>query len=468
MKSLKNKWRKGIVILLPLLIAAMMIPVISVSAARDPFTDVSRKDWYYESVKYAYDYGLMNGVSDDQFAPQTTMSRAMIVTVLYRMEGEPYTSSSAFLDVPSGTWYTDAVAWAAENNIVNGYSRDHFGPSDDVTREQIAAILYRYADSCGYDVSEQADLSGYRDYDRISDWAEMALSWSNAKGLILGRDENKLAPEANATRAEVATILQRFCENVVDSSEDGENTYTVTYDYNYEDKGEYRTMKVEEGEPIGEMDPPVREGYRFVGWFTDPEEGEEISSDEIFAENLTLYAHWTEHQTVLPKPDHPSEADNYYWDNSEKVLRVENVSDSEDTLTETEAIALLQDRGFDQYKITSDFSADGTFIDETEAVEGKASKHPMYQTVYVTEAGNAWSVYVVDGEVFANPLFYNLESGLESELLISETETLTSYDSETNTFYVTVPKSSGAIVKTVNSIDADTLDELTVEEIDNL
>ena len=181
-----------------------------------PFTDVKSGDWFYEAVQYVYDKGMMTGVSADRFAPASTTTRGMIVTILYRLENEPAVSGgSAFTDVESGAWYADAVAWAAANDIVNGTSATTFAPNSPITREQMAAILYRYAAYKGYDVSQKADLSGYTDAASISGYAKDALAWANAQKLITGVTDTTLNPQGSATRAQVATILMRLCETVV-------------------------------------------------------------------------------------------------------------------------------------------------------------------------------------------------------------------------------------------------------------
>lgn len=181
-----------------------------------PFGDVKSADWFYNDVKYVYDKGMMAGTAADVFAPNATTTRAMIVTILYRLEGSPaVTGTSAFVDVPAGQWYTDAVNWAAANQIVKGTSATTFAPNASITREQMAAILYRYAQYKGYDVTKKADLSGYSDNSQVSAYAKDALAWANAAKLINGVTNTTLAPQGNATRAQVSAILHRFCDGVV-------------------------------------------------------------------------------------------------------------------------------------------------------------------------------------------------------------------------------------------------------------
>ncbi len=180
-----------------------------------PFPDVAEGDWFYDTVRYAYETGLMDGVGDSLFAPNSETTRAQLVTILYRLEGEPEVSgTSGFTDVEAGTWYTDAVAWAAANGIVNGVSETEFAPGKDITREQLATILFRYAEAKGYDVSARADLSAYTDADQIQSYAAESVAWAVAEGLIQGFEDNTLRPAGNATRAQIATILMRFCEGV--------------------------------------------------------------------------------------------------------------------------------------------------------------------------------------------------------------------------------------------------------------
>lgn len=180
-----------------------------------PFTDVSTGDWYYDAVKYVYKAGMMNGTTATSFGPEVTTTRAMIVTILYRLEGEPAVSAaSVFTDVAAGQYYTNAVAWASSKNIVGGYGDGKFGPEDTITREQLAAILYRYAQYKGYDVSATNSLNGFADVGQLSSYAEAAMQWANGEGLITGVTGTTLAPTGSATRAQVATILMRFCENV--------------------------------------------------------------------------------------------------------------------------------------------------------------------------------------------------------------------------------------------------------------
>ena len=189
--------------------------------ARFPFTDVVAGTWYYGAAAYAYNNGLFAGMTPTTFAPNATMTRAMLVSVLWRLAGEPAPKApNTFVDVPDGAWYTDAVTWAAENGVVSGIGGSRFDPSGFVTREQTAEILYNYAHSKGYDVSARADLAAFPDAGSVSGWAEEALSWANAAGLINGtvRDgQTILDPQGSASRAQVAMILMNYVEHVVNA-----------------------------------------------------------------------------------------------------------------------------------------------------------------------------------------------------------------------------------------------------------
>ena len=181
------------------------------------YFDVKPGSWYEQSVQYATEHGLMNGTGANTFEPESTMTRAMLVTVLWRYAGAPKPGANPFTDVPNGKWYTDAVAWAAENGVVNGVGDGKFEPDGSVTREQMATILYRYAQKVGIDTSKHTELSAFPDASRVSAYARAAMQWIVAEGVIGGSRENGqdwLNPQGNATRAEVATILMRFIENV--------------------------------------------------------------------------------------------------------------------------------------------------------------------------------------------------------------------------------------------------------------
>ena len=179
----------------------------------NPFTDISEKDWFYGDVMFVYENGLMLGTSKTLFRPHGTAMRGMMATILWRMEGSPVPKGkNSFTDVEAGKWYADAITWTAENGIFAGYGKDKFCPDDPITREQLAAIFYRYADYKGYDLTVKGDLDKFKDADKITDYAKTAMQWAVGSGLVKGKSGNLLDPQGTATRAEIAAMLHRFIE----------------------------------------------------------------------------------------------------------------------------------------------------------------------------------------------------------------------------------------------------------------
>lgn len=176
-----------------------------------PFTDVPDGIWYEEAVRFVYDNGIMQGTAEGQFTPYGVTTRGTIVTMLYRLEGEPAVTGSDFADVADGQFYSNAVAWASANGIVSGYGNGSFGPSDNVTREQMAVILHNYAVFKGYDVSASGDLSVFTDSGAISSWAQESMAWAVGSGLMSGKGSGVLDPSGTATRAELAQMFMNFC-----------------------------------------------------------------------------------------------------------------------------------------------------------------------------------------------------------------------------------------------------------------
>ncbi len=179
-----------------------------------PFSDVDSDDWFFEAVRYAYDNGIMDGMGGGRFAPNSKLTRGMMVTVLWRLEGEPTGSEAAFDDVSENAWYAEAVNWAAENGIVNGYGDSKFDPNGEITREQMAVMILRYAQHKSHDVSAKGDLGSFTDGGETSGWAVESVEWAVGAGLLNGMGNNVLSPDGSATRAEAATILMRFSETI--------------------------------------------------------------------------------------------------------------------------------------------------------------------------------------------------------------------------------------------------------------
>lgn len=295
-------------VLLSLCLVLSLIPGTAFAASGNlPFTDVNTTDWYHDAVQYVYGKGMMSGTSATAFAPNETTSRGMIVTVLHRMEGMPTASGAVFTDVSRGQWYADAVAWANANNIVGGYGNGLFGPGDAITREQMSSILYRYSQYKGYPVSAAGSLSAFPDAAQTSSYAVDAMNWAVGSGLIAGVSGN-LDPKGSATRAQVATILRRYCENVIPASTSApdtsmpdtiptsstvDTTYTVTFDLNYGSDTQYDRKTVKAGETVSKPSNPSRSGYSFGGWYAEKSGGSQFDFKKGITSDLTLYAHWS-------------------------------------------------------------------------------------------------------------------------------------------------------------------------------
>lgn len=188
--------------------------VFVAATAADIFDDVVSNSWYAQSVDYVLDRGLMAGTSANTFSPEMPTSRGMLVTILYSLAGKPQTGAASFSDVDSNAWYAQAVAWAASKNIVAGYANGTFGPNDPLTREQTAAILYRFAQVQGLDTNASTSLAGFSDQDNVQEWALPAMEWAVDSGLISGTDLGTLMPQAGASRAQMAVILMNFCQQM--------------------------------------------------------------------------------------------------------------------------------------------------------------------------------------------------------------------------------------------------------------
>lgn len=191
-----------------------MIDYLLAKAPKSTFKDVATDSWYFNAVNYVTEKGIMSGVSQDTFGPNESLTRGMIAQMLYTMEGKPEAGAPAFADVAADAWYAKAVAWVNEKGIINGVSENAFAPEDALTREQLALILNNYAKMKEYKAEDKGvDLKSYADYDSISSWALDGMKWAVNAGLISSKGENTLAPTDYATRAEVATILMKFMES---------------------------------------------------------------------------------------------------------------------------------------------------------------------------------------------------------------------------------------------------------------
>ena len=302
--------KRAVSLALCLCMVLSLLPLPVLATGKHPFTDVAATDWFNDSVQYVYEHGLMKGTSDVTFAPYRTTQRGMIVTILHRLEGTPTaTSGNPFTDVPRGSNYENAIIWASANGIVNGYDNATFGPYDNLTRQQMATILYRYSQIKGYRTSTSANLSEYADSSQIGDYARTAMAWANGEGLINGNSSKQLMPTGNATRAQAAAIFTRFCQNVVPQQtpvsppieEPSKITpepvtptsYTVTFDLNYADGGIYQTLSVKAGEKVTTPTKPTRDRYSFLGWYTAAIGGNKFNFNSVINAAITLYARWS-------------------------------------------------------------------------------------------------------------------------------------------------------------------------------
>lgn len=286
-------------LLLSLCLVLGFIPSTAFAAGGNlPFTDVNTTDWFYDSVQYVYENGMMGGTSATAFSPSGSTTRGMIVTILHRLEGSPSAASASFSDIPDGYWCKDAVSWASANSIVNGYENGTFGPQNAITREQFAAILYRYSLYKGYSLTAATDISGFADADKVGSFATTALGWAVASGLITGMRNNILAPKGTTTRAQAATILTRYCKNVVNAAStqaiNPENAaYTVTFDLNYDGSAQPSVKRVKAGGTVNKPSNPARGGYSFGGWYTEDSGGTRFDFAQEITSDVTLYAHWS-------------------------------------------------------------------------------------------------------------------------------------------------------------------------------
>ena len=207
------KRRKTDKFLSTLLVVGMLLSITFVTASAEQiFTDVSEDAWYSEAVYFCKNWNLMNGTGDEQFSPDATLTRAMIVTILYRWEATPDVSEleNPFSDVPEDMWYTDAVKWAVANEIVNGYGDGTFGPDDAVTKEQVAVFIYRASESSGMVLPDMDASRDFDDLHEVSDWADKEVTKLNEWGVFVSLPDTNFSPQRPATRAEVASILYRY------------------------------------------------------------------------------------------------------------------------------------------------------------------------------------------------------------------------------------------------------------------
>ena len=276
--------KKLLAILLTVCMVLSMAP--AALAADSVFTDVKAEDWFADEVKYVYDNGLMNGVGDNAFDPSGSVTRAMVWTTLARLDGVNTAGSDP--------WWLAGQKWAMENGISDGTMAEN-----NITREQLVTMIWRYAKYIDMDVSEGEDTNilSYTDALDVNEWAISAMQWACGVGIINGID-GALQPQGYATRAQLAAILYRFVEEVVDAAP---ATYTVTFMWNYGNKGVYETVDVESGKTVGSLRNPSRGGYSFSGWYT--EDGDRFTLNTKVTADIVVYAKWSEY-VYIPTHTH--------------------------------------------------------------------------------------------------------------------------------------------------------------------
>lgn len=284
--------KRLLALLLALCLTASLLPGAAL-AADTPFHDVKPGQWYSDAVSYVYNNDLMKGAGLT-FGLNNPTNRGMIATILYSLADKPAVSGSVnFSDVSPNAYYAKAIQWASQEGVIKGLGNNRFGPESPVSREQLAVMLYSYANYVGVDTSKTLDLRHFSDYSRIDSWAIKPMQWAYCMGLLAGKQGNRIDPRGNATRSEVAVILYNFCERVLVPGED--TSYMVSFDHNYPG-GPAPSQQVKAGQTVAAPADPTRQGYVFAGWFTAKEGGNPFSFDTAITANTTVYAHWTPEQ----------------------------------------------------------------------------------------------------------------------------------------------------------------------------
>lgn len=271
------------------LIVAMVLALVPVASASSGYTDVRETSWYAEPVAFVTGMGLMRGVGNNAFAPESTTTRAMVITTLYRLQGSTDVWENSFPDVEDHTWYTQAVGWGTSNGIVRGYPDGTFKPHQPVTREELVTLLYRFAAYVGKDSQAQADLGAFTDRASVARFAQKAMSWAVAERIIMGRTSTTLAPKGITTRAELATMLMRFYLLIWTGPE---GSATVTFLLNDGTPGAYEMQVVPVGSAVEQPVDPAMELYRFTGWYTEPETVNQFDFTMPIIGDTFLYAGW--------------------------------------------------------------------------------------------------------------------------------------------------------------------------------
>lgn len=284
--------------LLLLLIASFLFSIIAFC-----YDDVANGDWYEEAVSYVTEHKLMPPRTAANFRPNSPATRGELVAGLYALAGSPAVEMSAFPDVAADAAYASAAAWAAENGISLGYEDGRFGGEDTLTREQLAVMLRRFTEAEGLSFPLMHQLLIFLDEAEISPWAKDAVEWTVRAGILRGDGKN-FRPQNKVLRAETAVFLMRLHRHMETAApaptESGKGELTVSFHYNADLRGICHTAYVKHGDTVAPPADPVRQGYRFAGWFTAEKGGERFDFTAAITESLTLYARWDQQAVLTP------------------------------------------------------------------------------------------------------------------------------------------------------------------------
>lgn len=384
------------------------------------------------------------------------LSLCLIVALLPAM-ASPTSAANAserFKDLEQNKWYVPYVAYVAEHGLMAGISEDKFAPNLVVTRAQYIQTLYALAQKpAGHKKSGFTDVKNDAYYYN-------AVNWAADTGVTGGMTKTSFGPNVTITREQAATFFKAYAEKIAKKDTLNNEKADLSRFPDQKNISSYAVASIQWA--VGEkLVAGVAQGKTTIlspkGVMTRAQLATMLKAFDTYLSKDVKY---------LEKPDNPTKADEYYWSNSD-VLEVIDATKSPDTLTDKDTVALLKNRGFEDYSVISEYSMNGDYIDETEIGKDSTEKHPMYETYYISESGVFWTIFVINGKVFANPVSYNLDYNKSTvQLLFSESDQLTSYDDESNRYYITKPYSTAIDLKSIDKINAESLDKLTIEEIE--
>ena len=384
-------------LLLALIMVAGLLPAAVTGADAQgetglPFTDVPADAWYLDAIRYVYANGLMIGTGATTFEPDTTITRGMIVTILHRLEGTPKAEGMTFSDVEEGKWYSDGVAWASANGIVNGFPEGTFEPKTPITREQLATTLYRYANFKGMDVSvgEDTNILSYDDAFEIDDWAMPAMQWVCGAGLLPGLEESDLRHAEPATRAETAALFMNLLapkpQEPEQEQEESKDTVRVKFDYNDGSGRSPLIVEVVRGETVKPPEDPTKPAHSFIGWYTEPVNGRKFDFSTPVDQDMTLYAQWSGYSNRYygggasggeprpepsPDPEPEPEAESVILDPYELGVDDPVYFDMDDTEKEGEEKLVFKNADCEEIVVTEDSVIELTITQEKVTAEDR-------------------------------------------------------------------------------------------------